>query len=272
MHVLPHLIDLPPNLAHSCHWVEWFGRGILKNRNLNSNQSRRNQSMSYSDFQLIQAIISNVVCDQECQRISRNLLYQFEDVRTLLRTPASEIMRKANTSQKVADELSRMHELLQAIQRTAIANRPLFDDYQIVLDYCRTTLASEKREQFHALFLDKSFHLITHECLQIGTVDHVFVYPRELMTRALLNAASAIILVHNHPSGNAIPGNADCKMTAQLQEVSSFFGILIVDHIIVGATGNFSFREHGMISQQKKASDFREDGSIAIPEQTNHED
>ena len=173
-------------------------------------------------------------------------------------------MRKTNAPRRVAEELNRTHELLQALAHAEIAERPLLDDYDAVLEYCQIILAGEQREQFHALMLGKSFHLIAHECMQIGTVDHVSVYPRELMARALQHAACTLILIHNHPSGNVRPSTADREMTELLQEVGSFFGISVADHIIVSDTGSFSFREHGLISPRHNMPKDRDDASNAI--------
>ncbi len=232
--------------------------------------SNANDNLSgFSDDHLIQAIISKVAPDGECQKITKSLLSQFGDIRSLLSAPCSEIMRRTKASKPVAEELKRTHELLRAIAHAKITRRPLLDDFESVLDFCQILLAGERREQFHTLLLDKSFHLIAHECLQIGTVDHVAVYPRELMARVLHSAACKIILIHNHPSGNALPSKADREMTRLLQEVGKFFGISIVDHIIVGAMGSFSFREQGLIAQPAKTANFRDDVSSAFSE--NHQ-
>lgn len=200
-----------------------------------------------SEYFLMNSIISKVLPESESRETAAALLLQFGDIRSVLRASSSEIMRKTRTSSKVAEELSRTHALIKALARADIRERPLLDDCQAVLKYCRAFLAGRRREQFHSLYLDRSFHLLAHECLQIGTVDHVAVYPRELMALALQHSASSIILVHNHPSGNATPSKADRSMTETLQRISSFFGIAILDHIIIGAAGDFSFREHNML-------------------------
>jgi len=111
-----------------------------------------------------------------------------------------------------------------------------------VLDYCRTAQAFADREQFRILFLDKRNQLIADEVQQIGTVDHTPVYPREVVKRALELSATAIVLVHNHPSGDATPSRADIDMTKQIVEVARNLGIEVHDHIIVGKQGHASLK------------------------------
>src|SRR5690606_31959022 len=114
--------------------------------------------------------------------------------------------------------------------------------WQRVLEYCRTTMAFEPREQFRILFLDKKNALIADELQQTGTVDHTPVYPREVVRRALELSATAIILVHNHPSGDPTPSRADIEMTRTIATTARPLGIEVHDHIIVGRTGHASLK------------------------------
>jgi DNA repair protein RadC len=111
-----------------------------------------------------------------------------------------------------------------------------------VLDYCRTAQAFADREQFRVLFLDKRNQLIADEVQQTGTVDHAPVYPREVVKRALELSATAMVLVHNHPSGDPTPSHADVQMTQQIIAVAQPFGISVHDHIIVGKEGHASLK------------------------------
>jgi DNA repair protein RadC len=118
----------------------------------------------------------------------------------------------------------------------------LLSSWSSVLDYCRTAMAFAAREQFRILFLDKKNALIADEVQQVGTVDHTPVYPREIVRRALELSATAIILVHNHPSGDPMPSQADITMTRQIVDVAKPMGIIVHDHIIVGRDGHASFK------------------------------
>ncbi len=130
----------------------------------------------------------------------------------------------------------------QRFARDEITKRPLLDSWKSVIDYCMAAMAYEPIEQFRILFLNKRNQLIADEVQQRGTVDHTPVYPREVVKRALELSATAIILVHNHPSGDPTPSTADIQMTKQLVDVAKPLGILVHDHIIVGKGGHASFR------------------------------
>ena len=124
----------------------------------------------------------------------------------------------------------------------SIMQRPVLSTWNAVIDYCRAAMGFETREQFRILFLDKKNRLIADEVQQAGTVDHTPVYVREVVKRALELSASAIILVHNHPSGDPAPSRADIDMTKQIVDAARPLGIAVHDHIIVGRQGHASFR------------------------------
>src|SRR5580693_7001944 len=126
--------------------------------------------------------------------------------------------------------------------RGQVTKRPALSSWSSVLDYCRTAQAFADREQFRVLFLDKRNQLIADEVQQTGTVDHAPVYPREVVKRALELSATAIVLVHNHPSGDPTPSHADVQMTQQIIAVASPLGISVHDHIIVGKEGHASLK------------------------------
>jgi DNA repair protein RadC len=128
------------------------------------------------------------------------------------------------------------------VVRGEVKRRPVLSSWSSVLDYCRTAMAFADKEQFRILFLDKRNQLIADEVQQVGTVDHTPVYPREVVKRALELSATAIILVHNHPSGDPTPSRADIQMTQAIVEVAGPLGIAVHDHIIVGKEGHASFK------------------------------
>jgi DNA repair protein RadC len=128
------------------------------------------------------------------------------------------------------------------IAKGAVAKRPVLSSWNAVLDYCRTAMAFAEKEQFRLLFLDKRNALIADEVQQSGTVDHTPVYPREVVKRALELSASAVILVHNHPSGDPTPSSADISMTRDIINVAKPLGISVHDHIIVGREGHASLK------------------------------
>ncbi|HYU53136.1 MAG TPA: DNA repair protein RadC, partial [Gemmatimonadaceae bacterium] len=128
-----------------------------------------------------------------------------------------------------------------------LRQKPVLSSWSAVLDYCRTAMAYADKEELRVLYLDKRNQLIGDERQQVGTVDHTPVYPREVVKRALELSASAIILVHNHPSGDPSPSRADVEMTQAIHEAARSLGIALHDHIIVGRQGHASFKALGLI-------------------------
>ena len=135
-----------------------------------------------------------------------------------------------------------MHAAASRLARGLVQKRPVLSSWSSVIDYCRTAMAYADKEQFRVLFLDKRNQLIADELQQVGTVDHTPVYPREVVKRALELSATALILVHNHPSGDPTPSRADIQMTQSIIDVAKPLGISVHDHIIVGKEGHASFK------------------------------
>jgi DNA repair protein RadC len=133
------------------------------------------------------------------------------------------------------------------MMRARVMNRPVLSSWNALLDYCHTAMAHRETEQFRILFLDRKNVLIADEEQARGTVDHVPVYPREVVKRALELNASALILVHNHPSGDPTPSEADISMTMQVQEAAQVLGITLHDHLIIGKSRELSFRSEGYL-------------------------
>jgi DNA repair protein RadC len=128
------------------------------------------------------------------------------------------------------------------VAKGQVNKRALLSSWNDVIDYCRTSMAFADKEQFRILFLDKRNQLISDEVQQTGTVDHTPVYPREVIKRALELSATAILLVHNHPSGDPTPSQADIQMTRAIIDIAAPLGISVHDHLIVGKNGHASMK------------------------------
>lgn len=144
--------------------------------------------------------------------------------------------------------------LFRAIRETGrrlaerkVKDMPVLTNWQLLIDYCHTALAHEKTEQFRILFLDRKNVLIADELQQRGTIDHTPVYPREVVKRALAHNAAALILVHNHPSGDPKPSREDIDMTREVKAAAAVLGIAIHDHLVIGRKGHASFRSLGLL-------------------------
>lgn len=145
------------------------------------------------------------------------------------------------------DLLALFSTIGQAVSARVLKGRQLLTSWDLVVDYLKSAMAFEPREQFRVLFLDKKNKLISDEVMQVGTVDHVPVYPREIGRRAIELGATAIILSHNHPSGDPSPSSADISMTKQIVSVMGVLGISVHDHVIVGRDATISLKQLKMM-------------------------
>ena len=165
----------------------------------------------------------------------------------MLSAPPQRLKEIDGVGEQAVTDLKLFRAIAERMGQDSVRKRPVLSSWNALLDYCRTAMAYEEREQFRILFLDKKNALIADEVQQTGTVDHTPVYPREIMRRALELSATAIILVHNHPSGDPSPSRADIQMTKTIAEVAKPLGITVHDHLIIARDGHASFRGMGLI-------------------------
>jgi DNA repair protein RadC len=156
-------------------------------------------------------------------------------------------MAVKGVGEAVVTELKVLEAVAQRMMRARVMHKPVLSSWDALLDYCHTAMAHRETEQFRILFLDRKNTLIADEEQAKGTVDHVPVYPREVVKRALELNASALILVHNHPSGDPTPSQADIQMTIQIQDACQTLGLALHDHLIIGKSREISFRSDGYI-------------------------
>src|SRR5207253_5485675 len=166
--------------------------------------------------------------------IAKQLLARFGSLGAVLGASPEALKTVAGIGEAVALDLTLIQELAVRTAREQVARRPVISSWSALLAYVKTALAHEAREQFRVLFLDKKNQLIADEIMNRGTVDHPPVYPREVVRRALEFSASAVILVHNHPSGDPTPSSADVEMTRQVVEAARSLRIAVHDHLVVG--------------------------------------
>lgn len=214
-----------------------------------SGPGRRARAAAAEELRLLKQIISKTRSERESESLSRQLLRRFGRLANILRASEADLGRVGGYAPDIGRELRAIRDLLTALVRVEVTSRHVIDSPDALFRFCRLHMAGERREQFHVLFLAKDLRLIDHSCMQTGTVDHVTVYPREVMARALEVGATSLILAHNHPSGNPRPSRGDIRMTRQLASAGGYLGIYILDHIVVADSGNFSFRQHGLLDQ-----------------------
>jgi DNA repair protein RadC len=195
-----------------------------------------------SDYELLELLLFRVLPRRDTKPIAKILLETFGSLAEVLAAPEARLRKIDGFGDASIADLKVMHAVASRMLRGAVKKRPVLSSWSTVLDYCRTAQAFADREEFRVLFLDKRNQLIADEVQQIGTVDHTPVYPREVVKRGLELSATAIILVHNHPSGDPTPSRADIQMTQQIIAVAKPLGISVHDHIIVGKEGHASLK------------------------------
>ena len=194
------------------------------------------------DYELLELVLFRSIPRRDVKPVAKELLKRFGTFAEVLAAPPARLMEVEGIGESVVTDLKIVEASARRLAKGAVAKRPVLASWSAVLDYCRTTMAFADVEQFRLLFLDKRNALIADEVQQSGTVDHTPVYPRQVVKRALELSATALILVHNHPSGDPTPSSADIRMTREIIDVAKPLGITIHDHIIVGREGHASFK------------------------------
>ena len=200
-----------------------------------------------ADYELLEMALFRALPRRDTKPIAKALLKRFGSLSEVLAAPAERLKEVGGIGDAVITELKLIRAFAERTAGEAVRKRPVLASWSALLDYCRRAMAYEDREQFRILFLDKRNTLIADEVQGKGTVDHTPVYPREVIRRALELSATAIILVHNHPSGDPTPSRADIQMTATIVEVGKPLGIMVHDHLIIGREGHASFKGLGLI-------------------------
>jgi len=194
------------------------------------------------DYELLELYLFRTFARGEVKPLAKALLARFGSLGGMFAASLAELKTVPGIGEAAAIDLKLLHEATLRVAREPVRKRTVIASWTALLAYVRVALANEPREQFRVLFLDKKNQLIADETLHTGTVDHAPVYPREVMRRALELSASALILVHNHPSGDPTPSKADIEMTRQIVEAGRALRIEIHDHLVVGHEGVASFR------------------------------
>jgi DNA repair protein RadC len=195
-----------------------------------------------SDYELLEAVPFRALPRRDVKPLAKTLIATFGSFAEVISAPVSRLAEVKGLGDATITELKLVQAAASRLIRGEVKKRLVLSSWPAVLDYCRSAQAFADREQFRVIFLDKRNQLIADELQQVGTVDHTPVYPREVVKRALELSATAIILVHNHPSGDPTPSRADIQMTQQIIAVAKPLGISVHDHIIVGKEGHASLK------------------------------
>ncbi len=200
------------------------------------------------DYELLELILFRAIPRRDVKPLAKELIAKFGGFAQVVAAPVERLTEVKGVSEDVAQELKIVHAAAIKLSQERVLKRPVISSWDALLSYCRAAMADEKTELFRILFLDRKNILIADEVQQRGTVDHTPVYPREVVKRALELGASAIILVHNHPSGDPTPSRADVDMTKKIVSAAAALNIRVHDHLIIGHKYHASFKTLGLLS------------------------
>ncbi|MEX0328180.1 MAG: DNA repair protein RadC [Ruegeria sp.] len=204
-------------------------------------------SAALPDYELLELVLFRSIPRQDVKPLARSLMDAFGDFNRVLTAPEDRLRQIKGVGDTVITDLKILEACAHRMARARVIKRHVISGWDALLDYCHTTMAHGETEQFRVFYLDRKNVLIADEEQAKGTVDHVPVYPREVAKRALELNASALILVHNHPSGDPTPSQSDIDMTTRIQDACVALGLTLHDHLIIGKSTELSFRAQGYL-------------------------
>ncbi len=199
------------------------------------------------DYELLELVLFRAIPRRDVKPLARGLLEQFGDFNSVVSAPKEQLALVPGVGDAVVQEIKIIEAAAHRLSKAKVMGRAIISSWENLLDYCQTTMAHRQTEEFRVFYLDRKNTLIADELLGQGTVDHVPVYPREIVKRALHLNASALILVHNHPSGDPTPSPQDIAMTKQIQMAADALGLSVHDHLVIGRSSEISFRSEGLL-------------------------
>lgn len=200
-----------------------------------------------ADYELLELLLFYAIERIDTKPLAKRLLERFGTLGDVFAAEPAQL-REFEIDQKTLILFRTARESGRRLAERKVKDMPVLTNWQQLIDYCHAALAHEKTEQFRILFLDRKNVLIADEVQQRGTIDHTPVYPREVVKRALALNAAALILVHNHPSGDPKPSRDDIEMTREIKTAAGALGISIHDHLVIGRKGHASFRSLGLLA------------------------
>ncbi len=200
-----------------------------------------------ADYELLELILFMARPRGDMKPLAKAMLRRFGSFAEVISAEPAALTEEKGAGDAVAVALKAVQAAALRLLREQVMERPVLANWQALMDYCRAAMAYEPGERFRVLYLNRKNVLIADEVQQKGTVDHTPVYPREVVKRALELGATALIMVHNHPSGDPTPSKADVEMTREVREAGEKLGIVLHDHVVVGKSGHYSFKNEGLV-------------------------
>lgn len=206
-----------------------------------------NGSKALADYELLELLLFLGIPRKDVKPLAKDLLKRFGSMGGVIAADINSLRETPHMTESAVVAIKTVQAVSNTVMQEEIIRKPILNSWSRLLDYCTSTMAYEKKENFRILFLNKKNEVIADEIQQTGTVDHTPAYPREIIKRALELGATAIILVHNHPSGDSEPSQADIDVTRQVIEAARPLNIVIHDHLIISRGGSTSLRNEGYI-------------------------
>lgn len=199
------------------------------------------------DYELIELLLFTAKPRGDVKPLAKKLLETYGSFADLISADPKTLALEEGLGEVAICSLKAVQASAERLLQEQVMNKPVLSSWQMLLDYCRASMAYHGVEQFRVLYLNRKNVLIADELQQRGTVDHTPVYPREVIKRALELDSSAMIMVHNHPSGDTTPSQADIDMTKRIKTIAQPLSVELHDHVIVGRKGYYSFKSHGLL-------------------------
>ncbi|HMN71979.1 MAG TPA: DNA repair protein RadC [Rhodoblastus sp.] len=195
-----------------------------------------------ADYELLELLLFRTVPRRDVKPLAKALIKRHGSFAEALTARPERLRDGGDLSEASIVDFKIVEAAAKRLARQGVQHRQVLSSFKEVIDYCRAAMGYADREEFRVLFLDKKNALIADEVMSVGTVDHTPVYPREIVRRALELGSTALVLAHNHPSGDPTPSKADIRMTEEIVTISSLMGIVVHDHLIIGRHGHASFK------------------------------
>jgi DNA repair protein RadC len=202
---------------------------------------------AFHDYEAVELLLSYAIPRKDLKIPAKDLLERLGSLRGIMDADVSELTQTSGISHHAAGLIKLVKEIGTLYLQERVKEKPQITCTGELLDFCKTALGGLKDENFCVLYLDTQNRAIAFETLQKGIVNQAVVYPRQVLERALFHKSSAIILVHNHPSGYVKPSDADIRLTKTISDTAKLLDILVHDHLIIGENRFFSFREEGIM-------------------------
>ena len=199
------------------------------------------------DYELLELVLFAAIPRRDVKPLAKQLINHFGSYADVIAAPRARLLEFDGVGDAVVAQLKIIEAAALRLSKTRLMGKHLLSSWQALLDYCAASMARAEKEEFRVLFLDRKNVLIKDEVQMRGTVDHTPVYPREIMKRALELGASALILVHNHPSGDPTPSRADIDMTREIIAAAKSLRLTVHDHLVIGRSGHTSFKAAGLL-------------------------